>query len=216
MTTDNDPVSRLAEEKRRSRKLLTLVGTTFFAAAVMTYVGYRISDAMGPMVDSEGNEVGGRFRLMDASDGTMTDMTFRGRWMLMMFGAVHSVDDGSTKMLTRLSQALHILDPDGHRIAPVFISLDPQRDLSEQLRRYASQFPAKIIAGTGAPATLEAVTKEFHATIEKRPDPDWGYSYMTSPQIVIMNPDGRFAGMIPSTASPEEIQAKLRPLLARQ
>ncbi|NHO31639.1 SCO family protein [Acetobacter sp. LMG 1636] len=203
------------EVRRWNRKVVTVVGTTVFVAAVMTYVGYRISDAMGPMVNSEGNEVGGRFRLMDSSDGTMTDMTFRGRWMLVMFGAVHSVDDSSTKMLTQLSQALSVVDPAGHRVAPVFVSLDPQRDQSEQLRQYSLKFPAKIIAGTGAPATLNAVTKEYHATIEKRPDQEWDYAYMTSPQIVIMNPDGLYAGMMPSSASAAEMQARLQPLLAR-
>ncbi|GBR04671.1 SCO family protein [Acetobacter oeni] len=202
-------------QKRRNPKLMVIVGATLLVAGIMTYAGYRISDAMGPMVSSEGNEVGGRFRLMDASDGTMTDVTFRGRWMLVMFGAIHSVDDSSAKMLTQLSQALHVVDPDGRRIAPVFVSLDPQRDLSEQLRQYALQFPAKIISGTGAPATLEAVTKEFHASIEKRPDPEWGYAYMTSPQIVIMNPAGGYAGMMSSSASAQEMQARLQPLLTQ-
>lgn len=182
--------------------------------AIAMYGSYRLSDAMGPVVDPEGNAVGGRFRLMDASDGTMTDMTFRGRWMLMMFGAVHSADDSSTKMLAQLSGALHTLDPSGHKIAPVFISMDPQRDLSEQLRRFALQFPVKIIAGTGAPATLAAVTKEFHATVEKKSDPEWTYAWTTAPQIVVMNPEGRYAGMIPSDLTADEFRDKLQAIMA--
>lgn len=215
MADDNGTSGKQTAVKRINRKVVTLLVIILALAAVGSYLAYKASDAMGPMVGSNGNEVGGRFRLMDASDGTMTDNDFLGRWMLVMFGAVHCVDDGCTRTLDRLSDALKVVDPEGRKVAPIFVSLDPDRDISSRLRQYASQFSAKVVAGTGSPATLEAVTKEYHATIEKRPDPEWGYAYVMSPRIVIMNPEGRYAGTMESSASTEEMEARLKSLLAQ-
>ncbi|GBQ20128.1 electron transport transmembrane protein Sco1/SenC/PrrC [Acetobacter estunensis NRIC 0472] len=194
------------------RRMLT--GAVLALALAAGYGAYKASESMGPMVGSNGNEIGGRFRLMDSSDGTMTDTSFRGRWMLVLFGATHCVDNACDKTLMQLSRAINAVDPGGKAFAPIFVSLDPQRDQSSELRQYALKFPAKIIAGTGAPATLDAVAKEFHAPIEKRPDPVWEYAYVMSPQIVIMDPQGHYAGTLSSAAEEPEMETRLRSLLA--
>lgn len=198
-------------QKKKTGLIITLAIT--FISCVAGYAAYRASDAMGPVVSSNGNEVGGSFRLMDSSDGTMTDSHFRGRWMLVMFGAIHCTDDACTPALTRLSSALQAVDPSRKQFAPLFISLDPNRDLAMNLRQYALKFNAKIITGTAAPTTLEAVAREYHAPIVKHPDPNWEYTYELSPQIIIMNPEGRYTGTIETSASAEDMEKRLRALL---
>lgn len=199
--------------KKPGRAGLIITLTITFAACVAGYVAYRASDAMGPLVSSNGNEVGGSFRLMDSSDGTMTDAHFRGRWMLVMFGAIHCTNDACTPALTRLSTALQAVDPSRQLFAPLFISLDPNRDLAMNLRQYALKFNAKIITGTAAPITLEAVAREYHAPIVKHSDPYWEYTYELSPRIVIMNPEGRYTGTIETAASADEMEKRLRALV---
>ncbi|BCK74477.1 electron transport protein SCO1/SenC [Acetobacter aceti NRIC 0242] len=199
--------------KKRGRGGLIITLAITLLACVGGYAAYKASDTMGPVVSSNGNEVGGSFRLMDSSDGTMTDSHFRGRWMLVMFGAIHCTDDACTPALTRLSTALQAVDPSRKLFAPLFISLDPNRDLAMNLRQYALKFNAKIITGTAAPATLEAVAKEYHAPIVKHPDSYWEYTYEVSPRIVIMNPEGRYAGTIETAASADEMEKRLRALL---
>ncbi|WP_291367568.1 SCO family protein [Acetobacter sp. UBA5411] len=205
------PPSDPNKKRGRGGLIITLVITLL--ACVGGYAAYKASDTMGPVVSSNGNEVGGSFRLMDSSDGTMTDSHFRGRWMLVMFGAIHCTDDACTPALTRLSTALQAVDPSRKLFAPLFISLDPNRDLAMNLRQYALKFNAKIITGTAAPATLEAVAKEYHAPIVKHPDSYWEYTYEVSPRIVIMNPEGRYAGTIETAASADEMEKRLRALL---
>lgn len=205
------PPSGPNKKRGRGGLIITLVITLL--ACVGGYAAYKASDTMGPVVSSNGNEVGGSFRLMDSSDGTMTDSHFRGRWMLVMFGAIHCTDDACTPALTRLSTALQAVDPSRKLFAPLFISLDPNRDLAMNLRQYALKFNAKIITGTAAPATLEAVAKEYHAPIVKHPDSYWEYTYEVSPRIVIMNPEGRYAGTIETAASADEMEKRLRALL---
>lgn len=205
------PPSGPNKKRGRGGLIITLVITLL--ACVSGYAAYKASDTMGPVVSSNGNEVGGSFRLMDSSDGTMTDSHFRGRWMLVMFGAIHCTDDACTPALTRLSTALQAVDPSRKLFAPLFISLDPNRDLAMNLRQYALKFNAKIITGTAAPATLEAVAKEYHAPIVKHPDSYWEYTYEVSPRIVIMNPEGRYAGTIETAASADEMEKRLRALL---
>ncbi|MFT8896318.1 MAG: SCO family protein [Acetobacter sp.] len=205
------PPSDPNKKRGRGGLIITLVITLL--ACVGGYAAYKASDTMGPVVSSNGNEVGGSFRLMDSSDGTMTDSHFRGRWMLVMFGAIHCTDDACTPALTRLSTALQAVDPSRKLFAPLFISLDPNRDLAMNLRQYALKFNAKIITGTAAPATLEAVAMEYHAPIVKHPDSYWEYTYEVSPRIVIMNPEGRYAGTIETAASADEMEKRLRALL---
>ncbi|MFT8719328.1 SCO family protein [Acetobacter sp.] len=208
-----DPRKKADAVRRTNTRALAFVLIPILLATVLGYAAYRMSDAMGPVVGSNGNEVGGTFRLMDSSDGTMTDTTFRGRWMLVMFGAIHCTNDACTPALMRLSEALQAVDPAGKKFAPLFISFDPNRDLAMNLRQYALKFPAKIITGTGAPITVEAVAKEYHAPIVRHPDPVWDYTYELSPQIVIMNPEGRYSGTIASAASKEEMETRLRALV---
>ncbi|NHN88583.1 SCO family protein [Acetobacter conturbans] len=199
--------------KRANRITRTIVLVTLVVAAIATYGAYKVADSMGPVVASNGNEVGGTFRLMDSSDGTMTDTHFRGRWMLVMFGAIHCTNDACTPALMRLSTALQSVDPSRKLFAPLFISLDPNRDLAMNLRQYALKFPAKIITGTAAPITLEAVTKEYHAPIIRHPDPMWEYTYELSPRIVIMDPKGRYVGTIETSASADEMEQRLHALV---
>ncbi|MDG6094657.1 SCO family protein [Acetobacter sp. AN02] len=198
---------------RDIRVLVTILAVVFLSSAG-GYLAFRYSETMGPVVGSDGNEVGGRFRLMDASDGTMSDRDFRGRWMLVLFGATHCYEQACDKTLNTLSKALKTIDPDGKKTVPMFLSLDPLRDSSERLRQYALRFPAKIVAGTGAPANIAAVAKEFYAPIVKHPDPEWDYTFEMSPQIVVMNPQGHYAGLISSSASADEIRTRLETMMS--
>ncbi len=199
--------------KAREWRILAWIIGIMIVAGGAGYGAFKISDRMGPMVATGGNEIGGRFRLMDSSDGTMSNSDFYGRWLLVTFGATHCTADACDRMLNNLSEAVKTIDPKGSNIVPMFISLDPQRDSSERLRQYALKFPAKIVAGSGSPATLDAVAKEFHAPVKRNPDPDFEYTYEMSPQIVIMNPEGHYAGTISSNADADEMRQRLMVLM---
>ncbi|MBI3453821.1 MAG: SCO family protein, partial [Rhodospirillales bacterium] len=71
--------------------------------------------------------IGGPFALVDHNDKPRTDGEFRGRLMLVAFGYTFCPDVCPLD-LQLMGDALAILGPDGDKVQPIFISVDPARD----------------------------------------------------------------------------------------
>jgi protein SCO1/2 len=168
----------------------------------------------GVTLNTYGNTVGGSFRLMDATTGTMTDQTFRGRWMLVLFGATHCADDACRPALKAMSDALDTLDKSGRNAVIIFVSLDPDRDDAERLRQYGEGIGPRVTAGTAAPFALADLAKEYHAPVERVADAEWTYTMRMSPHFVVMDPDTRYRGMIDASASPASMATDLRRIMS--
>lgn len=165
-------------------------------------------------LNSYGNPVGGSFRLMDATTGTMTDQTFRGRWMVVLFGATHCTDDACRPALKAMSDTLDTLDQSGRKAVIIFVSLDPDRDDAERLRQYGESVSPRVVAGTAAPFALADLAKEYHAPVDRVADPEWTYTMRMSPQFVVMDPNTRYRGMIDASANPASMATDLRRIMS--
>src|SRR5688572_5891268 len=99
--------------------------------------------------------IGGPFQLTDAQGRRRADAEFRGRHMLVFFGFTHCPDFCPTALYT-ISQAMERLGDSASKLAPVFISLDPERDTPEQIARYAGNFDRRITMLTGSPEEVAA------------------------------------------------------------
>ncbi|QEO17335.1 SCO family protein [Acetobacter vaccinii] len=197
-----------------SGKRVALITAAIVAAAgAGGYAATRYALNHSITLDSYGNETGGSFRLMDATTGTMTDQTFRGRWMLVLFGATHCAHDACTPALRNMSTALNAVDPGGRDAVIIFVSLDPDRDEAERLRQYGQSIGPRVVAGTAAPHSLIDLAKEYKAPIERVTDPDWGYAMRMSPQFVLMDPQTRYRGLVDSGADSSTMAATLRTLM---
>ena len=95
------------------------------------------------------------FDLIDTNSMPVKDEDFRGRYMLVTLGYTFCPDicPASLITMTQAVQQLHTLD-----IAPIFITVDPERDTPAQLRGYAENFP-KLIALTGTKEQTDAAAK---------------------------------------------------------
>ncbi|MFT9398452.1 SCO family protein [Acetobacter sp.] len=197
-------------------KRILLTATAILAAGgLATYVGTTVALHHTISLNTYGNEVGGAFRLMDATTGTMTDQTFHGRWMLVLFGATHCTQDACEPALRAMSDALDKVDPSKRKAVIIFVSLDPDRDDAERLHQYAATLGPRIVAGTAAPQALADLAKEYHAPIEKVADPEWSYTMRMSPSFVVMNPDTRYKGMISANQSAEAMEKQLQTLMSK-
>ncbi|WP_338332273.1 SCO family protein [Acetobacter sp. LMG 32666] len=165
-------------------------------------------------LNSYGNPVGGSFRLMDATTGTMTDKSFAGRWMLVLFGATHCGQDACAPALRAMSAAMDEVDPGKRKMVIIFVSLDPDRDDAERLRQYGEAISPRVVAGTAAPFALADLAREYHAPVEKVSDPEWEYAMRMSPQFVVMDPQARYRGTIDAQADQSAMAASLRQIMA--
>ncbi|MFT8886712.1 MAG: SCO family protein [Acetobacter papayae] len=207
------PGSIPASSGRRRRVLLATLAIVVLAGAG-GWAATRYALHHSGTLSTYGNAVGGSFRLMDATTGTMTDQTFRGRWMVVLFGATHCTDDACRPALKAMSDTLDTLDQSGRKAVIIFVSLDPDRDDAERLRQYGESISPRVVAGTAAPFALADLAKEYHAPVDRVTDPEWSYTMRMSPQFVVMDPDTRYRGMIDASASPASMATDLRRIMS--
>src|SRR3981081_3265291 len=74
-----------------------------------------------------------RFELQTLDGRHVSDATYRGRWLLVYFGYTFCPDVCPT-VLIDVGQALNALGPLADRIQPIFITVEPGRDMSRPMR----------------------------------------------------------------------------------
>src|ERR1700738_5390588 len=109
-----------------------------------------------------GVTIGGPFTLLTPDGTTVTDQTYRGKWLLVYFG--YTFCPNSCPMtLNEIATALEKLGTDAAKLKPLFITVDPQRDTREVLEQYTQSFDPRIVGLTGNPEQIAAVAKEYGA-----------------------------------------------------
>ncbi|GBQ70950.1 electron transport transmembrane protein SenC/PrrC [Ameyamaea chiangmaiensis NBRC 103196] len=192
------------------RAMVAGVAAVGIAAGTLAYVA---SERHGTVLSSNGNEVGGSFRLVSTVEDFVTDADYRGRWLLVYFGDAHCPDEECGRTLTAMNDAAESFGYRAARIVPLFISLDPEHDTADVLHAYGLRFGRRIVPLTGSPAMVKAVAAEYHAPFEERLLPDGTRAMRPSPRIVIMDPHGHYAGTLEATASTQEIADRLTALM---
>jgi protein SCO1/2 len=161
---------------------------------------------------ASGASIGGPFTLVNGG-GTVTDQTYRGKWVLVYFGYTFCPDVCPTT-LTNIAQALAKLGPAANDIQPIFITVDPKRDKPSLVGSYVKAFDPRMVGLTGSEAQIAAVAKEYH--VYYAPQPGNGPDYLVdhSSFVYLMNPHGVFAKVLPGSMSGAEIAAAIRPFVA--
>lgn len=170
--------------------------------------------SLGPTLPV-GVAIGGPFSLTDETGAAVTEATFRGRHMLIFFGFTYCPDVCPTE-LAKVAATLDLLGDDAARIAPIFISVDPDRDQPEQLAQYTDLFHPAIIGLTGTEAEIAAAARAFRVYYNKvrtGPEPS-AYTMDHSAFIYLMGPDGAFRQFFSPQATPEQMAATIRRFLA--
>ena len=143
-----------------------------------------------PVVQTTAALVGGPFALTDENGQPFTDQNLKGRPFLVFFGFTHCPDVCPTKLF-EISQALTIVEKEKPDIAALFISVDPERDTPDIMKRYLSSFNPRIKGLTGDQAAIDNVVKAYRAYAKKVPQ-DTGYTMDHTAVVYLMNENGEF------------------------
>jgi len=192
-----------------SRRLtLTLAPAAVLGAGLL---GVAAWTRLRPGSDGSVVPIGGPFSLLDGDGRTVTDRDFRGRLMLVYFGYTHCPDACPTA-LQDMATALDDLGGKRGEVAPVFITVDPERDTPSVMKDYAANFGAGIAALSGSMEAVTAAARAYRVYFTKRPKAD-GYDMDHSSIIYLMDRQGRFLSNFTHETPPEQIAAKLRGLV---
>jgi protein SCO1/2 len=162
----------------------------------------------GPTIT--GPQIGGPFTLTTHRGETVTDETFRGKFMLIFFGFTHCPDVCPTE-LAKFAQVLQVLGPAANTVQPLFITIDPERDTAEALARHISLFDERILGLTGTPEQIAAVTKNYRVYYAKAPSESAGdYLMDHSSFAYLMAPDGSFIDVFPLEKQAADIAFTIR------
>ncbi len=157
--------------------------------------------------------VGGPFSLIDGDGKPVTDQTWRGKYMLVYFGYTFCPDVCPTT-LSNVADALDKMGPKADRLQPLFITVDPRRDIPAVVKQYAAAFSPRIIGLTGSAEQIAAAAKAYrvyYAEHRTGTGPD-DYSMDHSSVLYLMGPDGRFIAPVRADQDGPEIAAELTKL----
>jgi protein SCO1/2 len=195
--------------------LIVLAGLMVGAAAALAIfpeARQRLLPASAPSVGSA--LVGGPFTLTDQTGKRVTDKDLRGRYTLVFFGFTYC-PDVCPSALQVMAAALDKLGPQGQKITPLFITVDPERDSPAQLASYLKSFHPRLVGLTGTPAEIEAVTKAYRVYVKKVADPksSAGYTFDHSAIIYLMGPDGAYLAHFTHATNVDAMAERLAKLL---
>ena len=99
----------------------------------------------------------------------------------------------------------------------LFISLDPERDTLERLKKYTGYFHPNIIGVTGTMKELSMVTDIYGVKFEKKESPDsaLGYVIYHSSKIFVIDPQGQLRKTFPHNIDAQLLVQQIRILLKR-
>lgn len=161
----------------------------------------------------EGARIGGPFTLTDQNGKRLSDSALAGRYRIMYFGYTFCPDVCPVDV-QNLAAGLKLLersDPElGQRIAPVFITIDPERDTPAVLKQFVSAFHPRMIGLTGTPEEISKVAKEFAIFYQRGKGTAGGYLMDHSRQAYLMSPEGKPLALLPQDGAPQAIADEIK------
>ncbi len=145
----------------------------------------------GGALSSGGLTVGGPFTLVDQNGVTRRPEDFRGKLMLIYFGYTYCPDICPTELQV-MTLALERLGVRAAEIQPIFITIDPERDTTAQMKDYVGNFDPRLLALTGTEAQVSEAAKAYRVFYEKVKQADGGYAMDHSSIVYLMGRDGRY------------------------
>jgi protein SCO1/2 len=148
-----------------------------------------------------------------ATDGrTVTDQTYRGKWLLIYFGYTFCPDACPTA-LNEMGVALQKLGPEAETFQPLFITVDPKRDTVEVLADYLKSFDPRIEGLTGNQEQTDSVAKAYRVYVAPQKSEGGDYLVDHSAYFYVMDPQGKFVNVIAGDVPGDQIADKLRKMM---
>ncbi len=171
------------------------------------------------------------FKLTDHMGKTFDRSSINGRWSFVFFGFVSCPDVCPTSMsvLGTVDRQLQASNSElAEQFQGILVSVDPERDSTENLARYATAFSPRFLGVTGPREDLVGLTTQVNVAFAKvpldEPAPPGSasadiaadaYTVDHTGNIVIINPRGHYHGFIKLPHDSETIRLTYQTLASQ-
>lgn len=135
------------------------------------------------------------FSLLDHHQQAFTLANLNRKWSLLFFGYTYCPDvcPNALMVLHKVYTNL-VAQQEANGVQVIFVSVDPQRDTTEQLAEYLHYFNKDFIGVTGDPLQIEALAHQlgvaYHRITEKGNENNYLVDHSAS--ILLVDPLGRW------------------------
>lgn len=184
----------LARNLRWLRRASWLGVAVLLIATSWSMARRYFSSPPDPRTEIEGAaQIVSKFALVDQTGKRVTEADFDGRWQLVYFGYTNCPDVCPTT-LAYLSSVLDRLGDKVDRVAPIFITVDPERDIPAAMAAYVAAFSPRLTGLTGTEDEIAKAERAFRVYSQRSAAPGSadGYEMAHSSFIYLMTPKGGF------------------------
>lgn len=151
------------------------------------------------------------FTLTDQYGQPRSLADFKGKVVSLFFGFTHCPDICPTH-LARQAEVMRQLGPLADQVKVLFVSLDPERDSPEALKRYMDAFDPRFIALTGTPEQTSLVAKQYKIFWQKTllPNSALVYTIDHATNSFVIDQQGRLRLTVPHEMSAADVTHDLK------
>lgn len=139
-----------------------------------------------------------------------------GQWNLLFFGYTFCPDI-CPATLAELRQLRGMLPEEAHqRMQPILVSVDPERDTPEQLKKYLDYFDAGFIGLTGPLDDIQTLANAAGVPFIPGDTSKENYTVDHGGNLALIGPDGRLRGFIRAPMRTQKLAEQLPAVLAME
>jgi len=154
------------------------------------------------------------FALTGSHGAQLRLSSHRGKVILLGFGFTHCADVCPVT-LSVLASARKTLGDAAKDVQVIYITVDPERDTAQRMHAYLQAIDPTFIGGTGTPAQLARVRKDYGILAGPKTAAPGGYALSHSSYIYLIDRRGALKALMPFGSSPTDYVHDLKLLLQR-
>ena len=146
--------------------------------------------------------------LIDYNKQRFDESRLKGKWTFMFFGYTNCPDVCPTTML--VMKAVWAKLPAEAKAAPVpqmvFVSVDPDRDTPDRLKKYVTFYHPDFLGVTGKADQIDVLTRQVGVLYGFDDDPEnKSYTVKHSAQIILIDPSGKMRAVFSPPHQADEL-----------
>jgi protein SCO1/2 len=154
------------------------------------------------------------FALQGSDGATLQLSRYRGKVVLLSFGYT-SCTEVCPITLSVLALAHRKLNTMADELQVVYITVDPDRDNAQRMRKYLTAFDASFVGGTGTSEQLAAVRRDYGISVGQKVTIPGGYALSHSSFIYLIDRGGALRALMPFGHTAEDFVHDVRLLLKK-